>query len=284
MRFALATWTDIPTLTEDDRTLLAPLAALGVTAVPAIWNEPRERWDEYDAIVLRSTWDYFRHIDEFLEWVDRAGAGGRLWNPPAIVRWNAHKSYLHELSDRGVPVIPTRYCPDLESACATVVREGWDHAVVKGTVSAGGFRTYRVTAEEVRSGSPPWTDAPPLGEIMVQPYEEEVERSGERSLVFLDGSYSHAFLRAPRLAPGSTLVEGAPVRASDAELAVARSAIAAGPGPTLYARADVVPSPVGSPRLMELELIEPALGLRSTPGAAERLAGALVRAARDRRR
>jgi hypothetical protein len=87
------------------------------------------------------------------------------------------------------------------------------------------------------------------------------------------GEYSHAFLRAPRFAPGSPLREGTPVEAGAEEIEVARAVLRAAPGPTLYARVDLVTDPA---RLMELELIEPALELRLRPGAADRLARAIL--------
>jgi hypothetical protein len=46
-------------------------------------------------------------------------------------------------------------------------------------------------------------------------------------------------------------------------------------GVPLYARVDLVPGPDGSPVLLELEAIEPALYLWTAPGAVERLARAV---------
>ena len=44
----------------------------------------------------------------------------------------------------------------------------------------------------------------------------------------------------------------------------------------LYARVDLIPGPDGEPMLIELELTEPSLFLRQSPGAAERLAEAII--------
>ena len=276
MRVALVTWKELPGLSDDDRELIAPLARRGIAVVPAVWNDPAVRWSEFDASVVRSTWDYYRHPAEFLAWTHTVGATGRLWNPGDVLRWNSHKSYLRDLAARGVPVVPTRFCPDLDSALAVLRRENWPRAVLKAAVSAGGFRTYLVDRSALTSGKPPWIDAPPIGELMVQPYEEEVERSGERSLVFFQGSYSHAFVRAPKLAPGSPLVEGAPTRPTPGQLEIARRTVSAAPAPTLYARVDLVAGADGEAKVMELEVIEPALELRTAPGAAERFAEAIA--------
>jgi len=131
--------------------------------------------------------------------------------------------------------------------------------------------------DRLRSGAePPSGEVAPEGEVLVQPYEPEVERSGERSLVFLRGEYSHGFLRAPRLAPGSKLVEETPIVATEDERRLGLAALACAPCPTLYGRVDMVRDARGAPRLMELELIEPALALRTRPPARGAFARTIV--------
>ena len=61
---------------------------------PAIWSDPSIDWSAFDAALLRSTWDYFHCLPEFLAWVSRAAAATRLYNPAAVIRWNSDKRYL----------------------------------------------------------------------------------------------------------------------------------------------------------------------------------------------
>lgn len=273
---ALATWEKLPELSEDDRTLLPELAKLGITPAAAVWSDPSVRWARFDAVVLRSTWEYYRHLEEFLAWVDRVGAVTTLWNPPGLVRWNSHKSYLLVLESRGVPIVPTRISPNLREAARAARRQHWDRVVLKPAVSAGAYRTFLVDAGSLEEGSGSWTDLAGAGEILVQPYQGEVERTGERSLVFFQGTYSHAFLRAPHLIRTSDLVEGTPVLPSGAELEVASRALAAAPGRTLYGRVDLVSDGEVGPRVMELEVIEPFLGLATSLTAARTFANAIA--------
>ena len=277
-RIAFATWAKLPGLSDDDRLAVGPLARLGLPVEGCVWDDPRVDWGEFDAIVVRSTWDYHRHLGEFLAWTDRAEVAPRLRNSPATIRWNSHKSYLLDLERGGVPIVPTRLIGDPEAVRAVARTEGWSTVVVKAAVSAGGFRTYRIDMRAAARRPVLGAVDPPEGELLVQPYREEVERSGERSLVFLGGEYSHAFLRAPRLAAGSPLVEGTRTDPSASELSVARAAIAAAPEPTVYARVDLVRRDDGRTELMELELIEPALALGSSVGAPERFAAAIASA------
>ncbi len=281
MRLAFATKADLPRGAEDDRAVQGPLTDRGIEVAPCVWDDPSIRWEGFDGVIVRSTWDYHLRLDAFLEWARRVDDACGIWNVPEVLRWNSHKAYLLELERREVPVVPTRLCSGVPQALEQLARESWPRAVVKPAVSAGGYRTYLVERREGTVGPMPWLAAPPEGEVLVQPYLEEVERSGERSLVYFAGRFSHAFLRAPHLASGSRLREGEPIAPSEAELRLGEAAIRAGPPQTLYARVDMVPhGPSGLPCVMELELIEPYLGLRSDTGAAERFADAIERAVR----
>ena len=109
-RVALATYSKAPALAPDDQLLVPALANLGIAAGPAIWNDPGVDWAGFDAVIVRSCWDYHRHIGDFRVWVDHLDAiGVRVWNPPATLRWNADKRYLQDLLRRGVSTIPTAW-------------------------------------------------------------------------------------------------------------------------------------------------------------------------------
>src|SRR5256886_4443797 len=109
-RIALATAAKLPTLNEDDLLLVPALRELGVAGVPAVWDAPDVRWEEFQGVVVRSCWDYHHRLEEFLAWVARLErAGIPVWNPPAVLRGNSHKGYLHDLAARGVPLVPTRW-------------------------------------------------------------------------------------------------------------------------------------------------------------------------------
>src|SRR5689334_14357969 len=96
-RIALATAAALPALDEDGPALVAALAERGVSAVPTIWDDGAVAWDAYDAVVVRSTWDYVPRRNAFLAWAERVGSLTSLWNAPALLRWNTDKRYLAEL-------------------------------------------------------------------------------------------------------------------------------------------------------------------------------------------
>lgn len=281
-RLALATCAAFPRLTNDDAPLLAALPPLGIHPEPCIWNDPAVDWAGYDAVLVRSTWDYFEHHDAFLAWLDRLDAlGVPMLNDSRLLRWNSDKRYLGELATHGVATIPTRYA--LPGTLRDTLRtfHGED-VVVKPSVSGGAWRTARG-----RVGAAGFEQAvaqlPDTSAYLVQPFVPQVADEGEWSLLYFDGAYSHAVLKRPAAGDyrvqhehGGSAVAAEPDAIARAAAERALAGVAAlGHAGTAYARVDGVR--VGDRfLLMELELIEPALHLASHPGAAARFARQLA--------
>ena len=47
-----------------DHMLEAPLRKLGWESIEVSWHTKNHNWDQYDAVVVRSTWDYQAHCDD----------------------------------------------------------------------------------------------------------------------------------------------------------------------------------------------------------------------------
>jgi hypothetical protein len=281
-RVALVTSSKFPNLTGDDRLLLAPLAERAIQAEPAIWDDPAVDWSFYDAIVLRSTWDYHLKPETFLRWiVALATARAPLWNAPALVRWNANKTYLRDLDAKGIAVVPTIW-PELGELATLreMLRDlGWTKAVVKPRISATAYRTQLVTLETADSAHGLLAELHDGSGAMIQKFMDSIVSDGEWSLIFFDRVFSHAVLKMPRAGDfrvqndfgGSDRLMDPPAHVLQAATNTLQTV-----GPTLYARVDGV---VEDNRfyLMELELIEPALFLSSHPGAPARFAEAIAK-------
>ncbi|MEE6256886.1 hypothetical protein V1633_00100 [Plantactinospora sonchi] len=286
-RVALITCKELPELDPDDRLLAAALAERGVTAEPRVWDDPAVDWTDYPLAVLRSPWDYPTRHTEFVAW---AGTVPGLANPADLVRWNTDKRYLRELAAAGVPTVPTEWiAPDT----------GWNPAatgeyVIKPAVGAGSLDAgrYDLADPEHRGLAVAHVERLRAAHrhTMVQPYLDAVDTAGETSLLFFAGpdgpAFSHAIRKGPMLEGPDHGVEGlfrpeqiTPRVPSEAELAVAEQVLAAlpgGPRRPLYARVDLIPGPDGAPVLVEVELTEPSLFLAHEPGAAGRLADAVL--------
>jgi glutathione synthase/RimK-type ligase-like ATP-grasp enzyme len=280
-RIALATYSLAPELVEDDRLLLEPLARRGIDAEPVVWDTPDVDWAAYDAVIIRSCWDYYLRREEFLDWVARLEATGTpLWNPPDVVRWNSDKSYLQELEADGVPIVPTRWVTPEETATLEELLEetGWDEVVVKPVVSAGAHETWRTSRARAADDEPRFRAQASRQRLMIQPFLPEITTAGEYSLFFFGGEFSHAVVKRP--CPGDFRVQlqyggqAIAVEPDDALLSAARAALRGIPGDWLYARVDGC-YVNGTFRIMELEALEPALFLAWAPGAPERFAQAV---------
>src|SRR5256886_13562309 len=187
-RIALATYAKLPTLNDDDRRLVAALAALGVTAVPAVWDSGDVCWEEFHGVLIRSCWDYHLRLPEFLDWIARLErAGIAVWNPADLSRWNCHKGYLRDVAARGVATVPTRWLArgDQVDLPALLADAGWRDAVVKPAVSASAFGPWRTSAE-----TPPTEQScldallSPINRLL-PPFIREVGDDGECALLFL---------------------------------------------------------------------------------------------------
>jgi len=194
---ALATCEALPDLDPDDALLVAALRERGLDPRPAVWSDPQVDWGAFDLCLIRSVWDYFHRPAEFLEWVDGAGAVVELWNPPQTLRWNAHKSYLRELEEAGIPVIPTLWLeqgskPDL---LALLAERGWDDSILKPAVAGGSLGLHRVA--EPAAAQEHLEGLLERGDAMAQPFLDSIT-GGELSIICLDGQPSHAVRKTPR--------------------------------------------------------------------------------------
>ncbi len=277
----IVTHAGLPQGAPDDRLLAEALRRQGAAVRFAVWDDGGVDWGASLVAVVRSTWDYHRAPGRWLAWVGAVDRATRLLNPPAVVRWNTDKRYLRDLMTCGVPCVPTEFVERGGELLADLAaRRGWSDVVVKPAVAASAAGVRRSTGMDLAEGGEAHLRGLlARGAVLVQPYLAAVERARERSLVFVAGEFAHAFTKPAfsANAAGSTAVM--PHEPTEAELALARAALDAVPGQMLYARADLVPAKTG-PLVMELELIEPDLGLRLHPDAADQLARACLAHAR----
>ncbi|MGD0880274.1 MAG: hypothetical protein ABSB09_01720 [Acidimicrobiales bacterium] len=267
-------------------------AAVGIELDHRVWSDPDVPWAEYDLVVVRSTWDYLDHVEEFRSWLDRLDGLGSLHNPAPVIGWNLDKRYLVDLDGAGVPVIPTRVCGDrgeVTDALAAVPGE----VVVKPVVSAGSRLTGRYAGGDPGARRLAGRILDEGIPVLVQPAVSSVATDGEVSTLLFGGRISHSVRKGPLLALGGGLMGGSyserlqPEFLTPARRAVVEAASDAVGGlvgerfgvedPLLYSRIDVVALDDGTEVVLEVELAEPSFFLATDPDAAGRFAGELVR-------
>jgi hypothetical protein len=289
MRIALATCRVMPEQFTDDQLVIGELRALGADVTYEPWDADIE-WSGFDAVAVRSPWDYSHRRNEFVAWADAAGPS--LHNSADLLRWNSDKSYVADLDEAGLPVVETAF---LEPG------EGWAgddrEVIVKPAVSAGARDTGRFGPSLHDDGRALIERIHESGRTaMVQPFLSSVDELGETALVFIDGEFTHSLRKRAVLRPD----EVAPVRTTDLmvaeamydpelvlageyeddELDLAKRIVAYiterfGYVP-LYARVDMLRDPDGVPVVLELEAVEPNLYFNEYPDGAGRLARAIA--------
>jgi hypothetical protein len=275
-------------LDPDEPPLVAALGVeLGGGAVSVEhWHDPAVDWSGFDTVLLRSTWDYIDHLDDFLAWTERVESVTRLVNPAAVVGWNTEKRYLTELESAGIPVVPTVFVAPGESTPPVGAP-----SVVKPSVGAGSNGARRCRPDEVPVHVEMLHEAGRTA--MIQPYLDDIDERGETALCFLAGrsgglEFSHAFRKGPILHVAEPAWDGdlfareeiTSRSPSGKELELARAVLeldcVTRHGALAYARVDLVPH-AGQPVVMELELVEPSFYFHVAEGSAERAATAFAR-------
>lgn len=271
--------------------LLDAVRAAGADVREVDWDDDTVDWSHFDLALLRSTWDYFDRLQEFLAWAERVAQRTRLLNPLDVIRWNTDKHYLADLERAGVPVVPSTFVEPGGNAASVVdallaMHPAARDIVVKPAVGAGSRDAQR-HARENRDAIVVHVQRllDKHRSVLLQPYLDRVDEHGETALLFFDGAFSHAIRKGPLLKRGEGSTTGLyaeetiePRTPSPDELAVARSALAAMPfeQPLLYARVDLIRDDDDSPRLLELELVEPSVFAAHADGVAERFAQAIL--------
>lgn len=244
------------------------------------WRAPLDQLTGFDCAYLGTPWDYTEAKDEFLGRLDALEAAGvRVFNPVAVIRWNADKLYLKELEERGAPSIPTLWpeAPNAADVTAAFTRFGTDRVVVKRRIGAGAIGQDSFTL-----ASPPPADWRMDQPAMIQPFLPAIQSEGELSFIFVSGQLSHALIK--RAAQGDYRIQSlyggteVPLNPAPADRAAAEAVMAMLPftQPPLYARIDMVRLESGQLAVIEAELIEPYLYPEQGPDFGERLAGALL--------
>ena len=243
VRIALVTGASMAKPDPESHLLVAALARRGIVAELVPWDSA-QAWASYRLVVVRTPWDYFARLDEFLAWARHTSALTDFVNPLPVIEWNSHKAYLRELQAGGVATVPTLWLGRGAADAVTQLRNrGWDEVVVKPAVSIGAIGALRArAADPVCARHVEQLVAE--GDVMIQPFVASVAAVGEVSLIYFGGAFSHAIRKQP--APGDFRVQdmyGGTVHAhapSAAEFDLAARALTCLPAPTAYARVDLV--------------------------------------------
>jgi hypothetical protein len=280
-RCAYLTMRDPGDFVTDYHVSFEAMAAFGWHVETVTWDDPGQRWNDFDAVYICTPWDYPDKQQQFIEVltaIDRSSAV--LVNDLSLVHWTLEKTYLQDLAGQGAAIVPSLWHEAFDDGQVP----GWFEAlkaqkvVVKPQVGANAQDTF------VLERPIPGATLAELARIFahkpffVQPFMHRVQTDGEYSLFFFGNEYSHAIRKIPEPGDFRTQEEhGAEIlsiTATAGMIAAAERILALVHPAPAYVRADFVADDSDNYLLMELELIEPSLYLRTDQGAALRFAAA----------
>jgi glutathione synthase/RimK-type ligase-like ATP-grasp enzyme len=264
---AFVTYRKSPKIASNDALCLNQFDTFGYAITACPWDDTLIDWNQFDAIIIRSCWDYHLRINEFKQWLNRLKIQNlKVFNPIDTVLWNSDKKYLFDLQKKGVPTPQTYLISNIKEIPITITQlmnnSVFDHIVLKPVYGASSYQVWKYTIDEKDKISVKIQELLQNSPVLIQEYMPEIETDGELSLVFFNRVFSHVVKRMPKIGEFRNSPKLGSVEESiippDSIVNQAQNILNTVPGDILYARVD------GIMRnnifvLNELELIEPYL-------------------------
>lgn len=262
-----------------DDLLIGPLNELGWSVERISWRKENVNWNDYNAVIVRSTWDYQSDPDKFLRVLETINnSSAHLENSFSILKWNMNKNYLKDLEQQGILIPKTiwrkSFFPKKAAQYFDLLHT--DEIIIKPNISGNADNTFRIKKTELDDYLSILEQIFNKREYMVQPFMQNIIEEGEYSLFYFGGKFSHAILKTPmendfrvQEEHGGFLKSVEPVNEQFIQSENILSKIFPLP---LYARIDFVRTDNSNWALMELELIEPSLYFNMDKESADRFA------------
>lgn len=264
-----------------DKLLFEPLKTLGWIAEEISWRSETVDWGDYNAVIVRSTWDYQNDLAKFKNVLERINSVSHLENDFDLMNWNMNKNYLFDLEQKGVIIVDTIWEKSFNS---DLVHEYFnklktDEIIIKPNVSASADNTFRLSKEDINEYLPELEKIFSAREFMVQPFLKNIIDEGEYSLFYFNGKFSHSVLKKPKEKDFRVQEEHGgdiqPFKVSSEMKVTGKNILKKLTTVPLYGRVDLVRTKQNEFALMELELIEPSLYLNKDEKSPSRLAKAI---------
>jgi acyl transferase domain-containing protein/non-ribosomal peptide synthetase component F/thioesterase domain-containing protein/acyl carrier protein/NAD(P)-dependent dehydrogenase (short-subunit alcohol dehydrogenase family) len=270
----------------DDQAWVDILRSWGHVVSVVAWNDPNIAWKDFNILIPRLTYHHLNPTG-FRCWLNLVDSLNHVvvLNPTDIHRWNLDKRYLQQLELIGIPIIPTVWLTRGVDSVSVLDRSSLLYhkaLIVKPTISSVARGLNRIDGahiSELRESinrTLDWSDA------MVQPFITSIQTCGEIRCIFLGHEFSYAIQKLPlpedfrtnvsdnwklldRLEfPDYDNVITAAREALEAFLSLATSSSNPDSFRLLFAAVDMVLDADRRPLLMELEMTDPCLYLKSS--------------------
>lgn len=265
-----------------DELLIPHFETKGWQVATVSWHATATDWNQFDYVIVRSTWDYQQYPAAFIQCLEEIEASNAiLLNPLSLIKWNIEKYYLKDIASQGVHIVPTDWQEKFDAArlLAQFDEFATDTLIIKPVLSANADDTFKLSRDDITEHMPELTNCFAERAHMIQPFLDSVVEEGEYSLFYFGGHYSHGILKVPQRGDFRVQEEHGgqlySIDATDSMLTVADQALKAMPAEALYARVDLIRMHEQW-AVMELELIEPSLYFNLDPASGPCFVDALL--------
>ncbi|MEK6625715.1 MAG: hypothetical protein AABY86_12140 [Bdellovibrionota bacterium] len=266
MRIGLLTSSEHPELAPDDHILYQYLITKkDLSIVPVIWDSEFNP-KKYDALVIRSVWDYQTKVDKFFQCLEKIEKSKVCClNCVNTISDNIDKMYLFDLENQNNISIPATQIISGPKARLNIQSQ---ELVLKPVLSASGKNTFHLSRDKVLEK---FIELHTAGDRRVYLAQEFIPgiTNGEISIIKFGQYFSHSVLKRPAANEFKVQTKyGGTVGPFDVpkELHQEVEKLSDVTDPLLYSRSDWV-FHGGQYYLMELELFEPELFFRFAPNA-----------------
>lgn len=203
MKLAILTSADMPRMLPYDMEVIKILVDRGVDTTIFVWDKiiksDPEKLKNYDAILIRTIWDYFKKYDQFLSLLDFLDKTKLpVFNPVETLRWNMNKKYLSELQDTGFDIIPTVFNLNNENdSFAKALSFGWRKMILKPVISGNSYHTFVIEANEQSKFEMLLNKYFQKRPFMLQEFIQEIS-NGEISTITFSNNYSYSVTKVPK--------------------------------------------------------------------------------------
>jgi hypothetical protein len=249
-----------------DKLLIEPMKSAGWDAEEISWRNENINWNNYDAVIVRSTWDYQKDYKKFIDVLEKINnSSAHLENNFELMKWNMNKKYLFDLEQDGIRIVDTLWKNtfNFNETQNSFYLFKTKEIIVKPNISANADNTFRLTEEDLLNRKNELEKIFENREFMVQPFMENIVEEGEYSLFFFNGDFSHCVLKKPKENDFRVQEEHGGkfkrVVPTEHQISIGKNIVSKLSSLPLYARTDLVRTIDNDFALMELEAIEPSL-------------------------
>ena len=262
----------------EDNILLKELEKCNLKVIKKDWSDNKFDWKQTRYAIFRTTWDYFDKFDIFIKWFEKTKRETLFINNKEIILWNINKTYLQELSKKGINIAKTIFVEEKQKITLEDLFKNsqFNEAIIKPSVSGAARDTYKITKKNHKKFESNFQKLIKKESFLFQEFLKDIQIFGEISIILIDGEYTHAVRKIAKKGDfrvqddhGGTVEVYNPVKE---EIEFAKLCVSKCPSQPIYARVDLIYDNKKNISLGELELIEPELWFRNNTKSAKLLA------------